>query len=57
MQQLRVELAGAKDDPDGIKRALALAKIDEIVAALLKQFEHIACSYAWLKANELSLLG
>jgi len=53
MEQLRIELVGANDDPDGIRRALALAKIDEIVAMLLKRFEVIARSYEWIKANQL----
>jgi hypothetical protein len=56
MEQLRVELDGANGDPDKIKRALALAKIDEIVGELLKRYEHIARSYEWLKLNLLSNL-
>jgi hypothetical protein len=57
MQQLRVELAGAGGDPDEIRRALALTKIDEIVATLLKRFEQIAHSYEWIKANQLLTPG
>jgi hypothetical protein len=57
MEQLRVELTGARGNAGEIKRASALAKIDEIVAMLLKRFERIARSYEWIKANQLLTPG
>jgi hypothetical protein len=55
MQQLRVELAGA--DADEVRRALALAKIDEIVTNLLRRFERVACSVERINALQLYVAG